>query len=60
MGVSGQRYAPAALYPRGKDPRYPLDRRLNDSEDWNHVEEHLKNLKNGRKKNSMQFAGEVQ
>jgi hypothetical protein len=20
MGVSGQRYAPAALYPRGKDP----------------------------------------
>jgi hypothetical protein len=28
MGVSGQRHAPAALYPRGKDPRYPLDRRL--------------------------------
>jgi len=27
-GVSGQRHAPAALYPRGKDPRYPLDRRL--------------------------------
>jgi hypothetical protein len=26
-GVSGQRHAPAALYPRGKDPRYPLDRR---------------------------------
>jgi hypothetical protein len=26
MGVSGQRHAPAALYPRGKDPRYPLDR----------------------------------
>jgi hypothetical protein len=25
MGVSGQRHAPAALYPRGKDPRYPLD-----------------------------------
>jgi hypothetical protein len=22
MGVSGQRYAPAALYPRGKDPPY--------------------------------------
>jgi hypothetical protein len=22
--VSGQRHAPAALYPRGKDPRYPL------------------------------------
>jgi hypothetical protein len=28
MGVSGQRHAPAALYPRRKDPRYPLDRRL--------------------------------
>jgi hypothetical protein len=28
MGVSGQHHAPAALYPRGKDPRYPLDRRL--------------------------------
>jgi hypothetical protein len=27
-GVSGQRHAPAALYPREKDPRYPLDRRL--------------------------------
>jgi hypothetical protein len=23
MGVSGQRYAPAALYPRRKNPRYP-------------------------------------
>jgi hypothetical protein len=22
MGVSGQHHAPAALYPRGKDPRY--------------------------------------
>jgi hypothetical protein len=28
MGVSGQRHAPAALYPRRKDPQYPLDRRL--------------------------------
>jgi hypothetical protein len=28
MGVSGQRHASAALYPRGKDPRYPLDRGL--------------------------------
>jgi hypothetical protein len=28
MGVSAQRHAPAALYPRGKDPRYPLYRRL--------------------------------
>jgi hypothetical protein len=27
MGVSGQRHAPAALYPE-KDPRYPLDRKL--------------------------------
>jgi hypothetical protein len=26
--ASGQRHAPAALYPREKDPRYPLDRRL--------------------------------
>jgi hypothetical protein len=25
MGVSGQHHAPAALYPRGKDPRYPLN-----------------------------------
>jgi hypothetical protein len=24
MGVSGQRHSPAALYPRGKDPRYPF------------------------------------
>jgi hypothetical protein len=28
MGVSGQHHAPVALYPRGKDPRYPLYRRL--------------------------------
>jgi hypothetical protein len=28
MGVSGQRHAPAALYPRWKDPRYPMYRRL--------------------------------
>jgi hypothetical protein len=27
MGVSGQHHAPAALYSRGKGPRYPLDRR---------------------------------
>jgi hypothetical protein len=27
-GMSGQRHAPAALYSRGKDPRYPLYRRL--------------------------------
>jgi hypothetical protein len=28
MRVSGQRHAPAAFYTRGKDPMYPLDRRL--------------------------------
>jgi hypothetical protein len=28
MGVSGQRHAPAALYPREKDHRYTLYRRL--------------------------------
>jgi hypothetical protein len=28
MGVSSQRHALAALYPQGKDPQYPLDRRL--------------------------------
>jgi hypothetical protein len=27
-GVSGQHHASATLYPRGKGPRYPLDRRL--------------------------------
>jgi hypothetical protein len=27
-GASGQRHAPAALYPQGKDPRNPLYRRL--------------------------------
>jgi hypothetical protein len=32
MGVSCQRHAPAALYPRGKDPRYPVDRRLGGSQ----------------------------
>jgi hypothetical protein len=24
MGVSGQRHAPATLYPRGKNPRVPI------------------------------------
>jgi hypothetical protein len=28
MGMSDQHHTPAALYPRGKDPRYPLYRRL--------------------------------
>jgi hypothetical protein len=27
-GVSGQCHAPTELYPRGKNPRYPLYRRL--------------------------------
>jgi hypothetical protein len=27
-GIIDQRHAPAALYRRGKDSRYPLDRRL--------------------------------
>jgi hypothetical protein len=33
-GVSGQRHAPAALYPRAKDPQYPLDRRLGGPQSW--------------------------
>jgi hypothetical protein len=28
MRVSGQHHTPTALYPRGKEPRYPLYRRL--------------------------------
>jgi hypothetical protein len=28
MGVSGQSHTTAAIYPREKDPRYPLDKRL--------------------------------
>jgi hypothetical protein len=27
-GVSGQSHAPSAIYPRGKDRQYPLDRSL--------------------------------
>jgi hypothetical protein len=34
MGLNGQRHAPAALYPQGKDPRYPLDRRLDGPQNW--------------------------
>jgi hypothetical protein len=33
--VSGQRHAQAALYPREKDLRYPLDRRLDAGLDIN-------------------------
>jgi hypothetical protein len=32
--VGGQRHAPAALYPKGKDPRYPLDTRLGGPQSW--------------------------
>jgi hypothetical protein len=33
-GVSGQRHAPDVLYPRDKDPQYPLDRRLGGPQSW--------------------------
>jgi hypothetical protein len=45
MVVSGQRHAPAALYPRGKDPRYPLDRRLGGPQS--------RSERRGQKKNSL-------
>jgi hypothetical protein len=32
MGVSGQHHAPAALYPRGEDPRHPSDRGLSGTQ----------------------------
>jgi hypothetical protein len=32
-GVSSQHHAPDALYPRGRDPRYPLYRRLGGPQD---------------------------
>jgi hypothetical protein len=32
--VSGQRHAPAALYPRRKEPRYALDTRLGGPKSW--------------------------
>jgi hypothetical protein len=38
MGVSGQRHAPAALYARGKDPRYPLNRKLGEPQSWSDTE----------------------
>jgi hypothetical protein len=34
MGVSGQHHASAALYRRGKDPRYPLEKRLSGPQSW--------------------------
>jgi hypothetical protein len=33
-GMSGQRHTPTALYPRGKDPRYPLDRSVGGPRIW--------------------------
>jgi hypothetical protein len=41
MGVSGQHHAPAALYPRGKEPRYPLYRRLAYADDVNILGENI-------------------
>jgi hypothetical protein len=32
MGLSGQFHAPAALAPQGKSPRYPLGRRLGETQ----------------------------
>jgi hypothetical protein len=34
MGVSGRRHAPAAFWPWGMDPRWPLDRRLGGPQSW--------------------------
>jgi hypothetical protein len=34
MRVSGQSHSPVALYPQGKDPRYPSDRRLGGPQSW--------------------------
>jgi hypothetical protein len=49
MGVSGQRHTPAALYPRGKDPRYPLNRRLGGPQN--------RSGRRGRKKNPLPLPG---
>jgi hypothetical protein len=48
MGVSGQRHALAALWPRRKDPRYPLYRSLGGPQ----------SRSGHREKNSFAFAGE--
>jgi hypothetical protein len=34
FGVNGQCHFPAALYFGGKDPRYPLDRKLGGPQSW--------------------------
>jgi hypothetical protein len=44
MGVSGQHHAPAVFYPRGKNPRYPLDRRLSGSRGWKKNPLHLSGI----------------
>jgi hypothetical protein len=43
-GVSGQRQAPAALYPRRKDPWYTLDRRMGGPQSWSGHRGQRKNL----------------
>jgi hypothetical protein len=42
-GVSGQHHVPAALYLRGKDPRYPLYRRLGGPQSWSGHRNYRKN-----------------
>jgi hypothetical protein len=49
MGLSGQRHAPAALYPRGKDPGYPLDRMLGGPQS--------RSGRRGKKKNPLPLSG---
>jgi hypothetical protein len=49
MGVSGQHHAPAALYPRGKDPRYPVDKRLGGPQS--------RSGRRGQKKNPLPLLG---
>jgi hypothetical protein len=44
MGVSGQNHAPAALYPRGKNTRYQLYRRLGGLQSWPGHKGYRKNL----------------
>jgi hypothetical protein len=43
-GVSCQRHAPAALYPRERTPRYPLDRRLSGHQSWSEHRCYRKNF----------------
>jgi hypothetical protein len=43
-GVSGQGYAPDAFYPQGKDPRYPLYRRLGGPQSRSGHRAYRKNL----------------